>query len=131
MTFAAIVDEAGRDPAHADLSKFNNYADGSALTAFVNAIRGLRHDGLAYRGNPPDPKLKVVAVSSGTVALSSCPQDAPVDPEVEFYVTTGKQVSPTKRTPPPPYLRALTMRLLGGHWKLTTIAIDSSRTCKP
>jgi hypothetical protein len=85
---------------------------------------------LAYRGTPPDPALKLIVVgSSTTVVLSSCPQESSTDPFSEYYVATGKAVPVVKRTPPPPFLRVLTMRLVGGRWKLATIATNAGKTC--
>jgi hypothetical protein len=130
MAFYSLNAAYSRDPAHADLSKLSDYLTGQALATIVDDFTSMRQAGLAYRGTGPIPRLRVAAAGSrSTVVLANCPKVATTDPLEEYNVTTGVAV-PTKRlNPPPPYLQALTMRLDGGHWKLSNIAVDSSKTC--
>jgi hypothetical protein len=121
---------ASMNPAHADLARINQYLTGSALKLFDNQLLSMRRAGLAYRGQPANPRLKVAAAASATVALASCPLASASDPFTEYYVATGKPVSVTTRNPPPPYLQAITMRLVDGHWKMASLVADSSKTCK-
>jgi hypothetical protein len=121
---------ASINPAHADLARINQYLTGSALKLFDNQLLSMRRAGLAYRGQPANPRLKVAAAASATVALASCPLASATDPFTEYYVATGKPVPVTTRNPPPPYLQAITMRLVDGHWKMASLVADSSKTCK-
>jgi hypothetical protein len=130
MAFYSLNAAYSRDPAHADLSKLSDYLTGQALATIVYDFTSMKQAGLAYRGTGPTPRLRVATVGSrSTVVLANCPKVATTDPLEEYNIKTGVAV-PTKRlNPPPPYLQALTMRLDGGRWKLSNIAIDSSKTC--
>lgn len=131
MQLDGLVNSASRDPAHADTRRFSAYAVGAGLTAVVGSIEQMKKYGLAYRGTPPDPRIKVVAASAASVVLSSCPLAAASDPFVQYVVATGRTVPIVKRTPPPPYVRALTMHFVGDRWKLASVAINGSKTCTP
>jgi hypothetical protein len=123
---------ADRDPAHADLAALNRYLSGKALNLFDGIYASMRKAGLAYRGSPPNPRVKVSSVLGSTaVFLSSCPLASSSDPYVEYHVATGKPVATgTPRTPPPPYLLTLPMKKVAGHWKLTDVLQDTSKTCR-
>lgn len=128
--FLNITTAADRDPRHANTSDLDKYATGQALSVIRESIENMRSHGLAYRGSAPDPRVKVGVVGSATtVVLSSCPLQSSTDPFVQYNIATGKAISETKRTPPPPYLRVLTMHLVGGNWKLASIATNASKTC--
>jgi len=126
-----LIGADDRDPAHADLGKLNKYLTGQALATIVNGYISMKRAGLAYRGTAPTPRLRVAAVGSGStvVVLANCPKIVTTDPLQQYNVKTGVALPPKSLNPPPPYLQALTMRLDGGHWKLSNIAVDSSKTC--
>jgi hypothetical protein len=125
-----LIGADDRDPAHADLGKLNKYLTGQALATVVNGYINMKQAGLAYRGTAPTPRLRVAAVGSGsTVVLANCPKIVTIDPLQQYNVKTGVALPPKTLNPPPPYLQALTMRLDGGRWKLSKIAVDSSKTC--
>jgi hypothetical protein len=121
---------ASVDPLHADIAKINQYLTGAALKLFDEQLASMKRSGLAYRGQPAKPRLRVAAAASTTVALASCPLASTTEPFTEYHVATGKPVAVTTRNPPPPYLQAITMRMVGGHWKMADLATDSSKTCK-
>ena len=131
MAFYSLNAAYSRDPAHADLSKLSDYLTGQALTTIVYDLTSMKQAGLAYRGTGPTPRLRVAAIDSGStvVLLANCPMVATTDPLEEYNVKTGAALPTKKLNPPPPYLQALTMRPDGGRWKLSNIAIDSSKTC--
>ena len=126
-----LIGTDDRDPAHADLAKLGEYLTGQALATTVNGYISMKRAGLAYRGTAPTPRLRVAAVGSGSsvVLLANCPKIVTRDPLEQYNVKTGVALPTKKLNPPPPYLQALTMRLDGGRWKLSNIAIDSSKTC--
>ena len=131
LAFYSLNAAYSRDPARADLSKLSDYLTDQALTTIVYDFTSMKQAGLAYRGTGPIPRLRVAAVGSGSsvVLLANCPKVATTDPLEEYNVKTGVALPPKKLNPPPPYLQALTMRLDGSRWKLSNIAIDSSKTC--
>jgi hypothetical protein len=119
------------DPKHANTALLGKYEAGQALATDIAALKAMASAGTAYRGDPPQSHIKVVAVSATMVALSDCGLQSAANPYVEYYVETGKPV-PTRHLPaPPPYLKALSLQLINGNWKLTNIAVDGSKTCKP
>lgn len=121
---------ADRDPAHADLSFIDKYLSGNAKTMYSGVYPAMRKEGLASRGTPGDPRIKVSAVLSPTaVVLTSCLTTDKVDPYTEYYIATGKPVPTITRKPPPPYLLILTMKVVGGSWKLIDVLQNTSKTC--
>ena len=126
-----LIGADDRDPAHADLGKLREYLMGQALATIVNGYISMKQAGVAYRGTAPTPRLRVAAVGSGStvVLLANCPKIVTIDPLEQYNVKTGVALPTKKLNPRPPYLQALTMRLDGGRWKLSNIAIDSSKTC--
>jgi hypothetical protein len=132
VSFLNVSTAADRDPAHADAAALSRYATGQALSVIRDSINNMKAHRLAYRGTPPDPNVKIAVIGSATtVVLSSCPQQSSTDPFIQFNVATGEAVPVVKRTPPPPYLRVLTMQLVRGSWKLANIATNASKTCTP
>jgi hypothetical protein len=126
-----LIGADDRDPAHADLGRLNKYLTGQALATVVNGYISMKQAGLAYRGTAPMPRLRVAAVGSGStvVLLANCPKIVTTDPLEQYSVKTGVALPAKRLKPPPPYVQALTMRLDGRRWKLSNIAVDSSKTC--
>jgi hypothetical protein len=122
---------ADRDPARADIAALDVYLTGKAKTLFDSNYASMKTSGLAYRGTAPNPRLKVQQVFSATsVFLESCPLESPIDPYVEYTVSTGKPVpAGAKRSPPPPYLLILPMVKVGDQWKLSDVLPNTSKTC--
>jgi hypothetical protein len=119
-----------RDPAHVPLAKLDQYLTGDAKALFDSAFANMKKAGLAYRGTPDTPRVRVLAVISPTqVALSDCPMPSPTDPYTQYNVRTGRPVPVTTPTPPPPYRLLLNMTLVDGQWKLAGLDPDRSRTC--
>lgn len=122
---------ADRDPAHADIAALDRYLTGKAKTLFDSNYASMKKSGLAYRGTAPDPRVKVRQIfSAESVFLESCPLLSATDPYVEYTVSNGKPVAAgVKRNPPPPYLLILPMVKVGGHWKLSDVVQNTSKTC--
>jgi len=130
IALAQALDEASVDPAKVDLNKINAYLAESAQPAVDQQFAQMKKGGIAYRGTPDDPRLKVVGVSSPTaILLSSCPLASPTHPFVQYYVATGKPVATTTLTPPPPFKKVITMTSVNGSWRLSELASDTSKTC--
>jgi hypothetical protein len=125
-----LYNDATRDPKHADLATINRYVTGKALTITDSSLASMATSGYAYRGTPADPRVRVQAVlSSSAIFLTSCPMASSTDPFVQYSVKTGKAVPVVKRTPPPPYLLTLTMKKVGGQWKVSDIVQSAGETC--
>ena len=65
------------------------------------------------------------------VVLRDCATSAPVNPEVEYYVKSGKPVPQKPHEPPGPYAHTIKIFLINGQWTITQFTVDSTRTCKP
>ncbi|SOD72953.1 hypothetical protein SAMN05892883_2263 [Jatrophihabitans sp. GAS493] len=122
---------ASLDPSTANLAELNRYLSGNALKIFDESYASMKAAGQAYRGSPPDPRVKVQSTVSPTfVYLTSCPLESPTDPSIEYYVASGQPVpTPSPRTPPPPYLLTLPMKLTNGQWQLTDVLQNVGKTC--
>jgi hypothetical protein len=130
ITLLNLYNEATRDPRPASLSAINRYLDGKALTLFDHSLSAMIKNGYAYRGTPDSPRLKIASVLSPTaVFLSSCPLTSRSDPFIEYDIKTGKAIPVPTRTPPPPYLLTITMKRVGGQWKITDLLQNTSKTC--
>jgi hypothetical protein len=130
ITFVNANDAAALDPAHANLAEVNKYLSGSALKVIDGSFQAMKSAGQAYRGSPPNPRVKVQSVlSSSFVILTSCPLENPTNPSVEYFTATGKLVPVPTRSPPPPYRLTLPMKLTNGQWQLTDILQNAGKTC--
>jgi hypothetical protein len=122
--------EIDRDPAHADVAKFDQYVTGDAKTQIDAVYASQKREGVAFRGTPAAPRLKVFGASPMTVTLGNCPLPSKRDPYTMYHVKTGQPVPTPTLNPPPPYQLVATMSLVDGHWKVSRIIQDPSRTCK-
>lgn len=131
IAFYNASTEVDRDPKHVRAASLDQYLTGNAQALFDGIYASMKEAGQAYRGTPPNPRLKVLSVISPTaVLLTSCPVASKNDPYTEYYVATGKAVPTGKpRNPPPPYLLTLTMKNVSSHWKLSDVLQDTSKTC--
>jgi hypothetical protein len=130
IAFYNAMAVADRDPVHADLSFIDKYLTGKAKTLVEQTYAEMKSEHLASRGTPGDPRVKVSAVLSPTaVMLSSCLATDKADPYTEYHVDTGRPVVAPTRTPQPPYLLTLPMKVVGGDWKVTDVIQDTSKTC--
>lgn len=121
-----------RDPASADLSWIAKYETGKFRTQDEQSFAYLKAHHLAYRGATPDPNVKVQSVVSPKfVILTSCQIVDRSHPWVQYDTRTGKAVPRgNTRTPPPPYLLQLFMKLDGPEWQVSSVAQDTRKTCK-
>jgi hypothetical protein len=131
ITFYNVSNAADIDPAHAELAKMNSLLTGKALTLFDGVLASLKKNGIAYRGTPPNPHVKVGSILSPTfMYLASCPKPLPSDePFVQYYVATGKIVPVTKPAVAPPYKVTVPMKKVNGSWKVADVLVDTSKTC--
>ncbi len=131
MDFYNSLNQADRDPAHANITHLNTFLTDTALTLFDGVITGQAKAGLAYRGTPEDPRVSVSQViSPAFIFLSSCPLASKTDPFVQYTVATGKPVSVSTPSVPPPYKRTISMKKTAdGTWKVSDLLVDSSKTC--
>ena len=121
----------GQDPGQIRRGTLDLYLGGKALKAVNAQLDAMGVAGTAFRGNPDDPRLKILKVtSSKLVLLTSCPLPAKTNPYHVIDVSTGKTVAPAKHSAPPPYLLTLNMFLNAKkHWVLIKFAQDTSTTC--
>jgi hypothetical protein len=130
IAFYNLSTAADRDPAHADLAQLDKYLTGKAKSLFDGVYANMKSGGLAYRGTPDAPRLKVGSILSPSfLFLTSCPAASTSDPFVQYNVSTRKPVATTTPTVPPPWKRTISMQIVGGGWKVSDILVDSSRTC--
>jgi hypothetical protein len=130
IAFYNLSTAADRDPAHADLAKLDQYLTGKARMLFNGAYRSMKSHGLAYRGTPDVPRLKVGSIRSPSfMFLTNCPAASTSDPFVQYNVSTGEPVASRKPPVPPPWKRTISMKKVGGGWKVTDILVDTSKTC--
>jgi hypothetical protein len=130
ITFYNLSIAADRDPAHADLAKLDRYLTGKAKTLFDGVFRSMKSAGLAYRGTPDAPRLQVGSILSPSfLFLTNCPAASTSDPFVQYHVSTGKPVAVRKPAVPPPWKRTISMKKVGGEWKVSDILVDTSKTC--
>jgi len=121
---------ADRDPQHADLAKIDKYLTGKALQMFDGVYAKMKRQGLAYRGTPAVPRVRVQTILSPTaIFLESCPQANASDPYTEYHLASGKPIVFATPSPPPPYLLTLPMKQIGGQWKLYDVLQNASKTC--
>ncbi len=135
LAFSALVDKAFRNPAHVPASTFEKYLAGQAKQLFVSSLAEEKAEGKAYRGDAPIRRVRVVqnhmAESLRWAVLRDCAMENPADPEVEYYVATGKPVPQEKHDPPAPYADTIKIFLINGQWTITQFTVDSTRTCNP
>jgi hypothetical protein len=117
-----------RDPAHADPNTLAPLVTAASLPTWRQIFTNMAQQGLAYRGTPDNPHLKVISASSTAATLSSCPIADAGDPFVQYHVSTGRVVkAPTGG----PYLKAIVVVNADGHWRVSSIATDTANRCEP
>jgi hypothetical protein len=119
------------NPLAANASALAEFEMGEALQADTTSLKAAARAGIAYRGTPAQPRIKVVTASVTVVAIADCGLESKTDPYVEYYVKTGAAVPQRKLPHPPPYLHAITVRNTSNGWKVSDIAVDGSKTCTP
>jgi hypothetical protein len=130
IAFYNLSTAADQDPAHADLAELDRYVTGKARTLFDGVYASMKSAGLAYRGTPDVPRLRVGSILSPSfLFLTNCPAASMRDPFVQYNVSTGEQVASRKPAVPPPWKRTISMKKVGGGWKVSDILVDSSKTC--
>jgi len=139
LSFVAARAEALRNPPKlgqgylpaADITRFAfDPARGEANASVVS----LGEQGLLFKGDPGRPRVSVAAIEPDakpypTVVLKDCPTPTPT---WRIYdAKTGKDMTlpPPPGTKPTPYLSTVEVIYYQGHWGVTKIDADTSRTC--
>ena len=122
-----VTAELGADPAHANMAELAPYVTAATLPQWRQIFSNMAREHLAYRGNADNPNLKLIAATSQSAALNSCPQPAKTNPSVQYNVLTGKVI----KTSGGPYLKAITVLFTAGRWRVSGIASNTSKTCSP
>lgn len=124
-----LTSALGLDPAHANTSKIAPYVTAATLPQWRQVFATMAKNGVAYRGIPDDPHLKVVSASGQSVVLSSCPTPNSHDPYIQYVVATGKPVpTTTSKTLRP---KAITVLYVSGRWRVASVIPDEGRICRP
>lgn len=136
LKFTRLVDKAFRDPAHVSSSTFDKFLAGQAKLLFDSALADEKKQNKAYRSSPDVNHVRVVKNHmTGTalpwVVLRNCATPAPTNPEVEYYVNSGKPVPQKPHEPAGPYAHTIKIFLIRGQWTITSFTSDYSRTCTP
>lgn len=132
----AASNAAFRDPAHVSSTALDKYLAGGAKIEFDQALAAAKKQGIAYKGTPSTPRLKVVSSaingSLPEVVLRDCGLESSSDPFVGYYVATGKPVPTSKPKVPPPYAKTIKMFQPGRkQWVITSLTTDATKTCTP
>lgn len=130
IAFYGLSTAADKDPANADVAHLDQYLTGKAKTLYDGVYASMKSSGLAYRGTPDAPRLKVGEIFSSTfMFLTSCPAPSASDPFIQYQVSTGKPVVVKKPPVAPPWKRTISMQKVGASWKVSDILVDTSKTC--
>jgi hypothetical protein len=115
----------------ADYTKYSFDPERSQFSRFVHQLssQGLKMAGDPGRPNPKVRSIDLAARPSPLVVLTDCPT-----PAVKWDahdVKTGKNmaVPPPAGTVPAPYATTVQVVNYRGHWGVSKITTDSSRTC--
>jgi hypothetical protein len=111
---------------------FTRYAFDPARRDLISAVLALTQGGIAFRGTPPAPRIKVTSVrTSGggpTVVLSNCPTPAPS--WVAYLRKNGKVVNAKSPGAPLPHLMTVTVIYVQNRWGVSKIVPDTKHTCE-
>lgn len=111
---------------------FTRYSWDPARTTYRGYVAGLAEDGVAFRGTPPEPRLRVESVDLEAkpypvVTLKDCQTPAP--DWQSYVVRTGERAPEATQSPPPPYEITAKMIFYQNRWGLQDTSTDTSRTC--
>jgi hypothetical protein len=140
MNYVTALNEASRNPRKlggqdylpaADFTKFSFDPVRGEANAFIVS---LSEQGQLFKGDPGHPRVSVDAIEPDakpypTVVLKDCPTPTPT---WRIYdAKTGKQMPMTlpPGTKPTPYLSTVQVIYYQGHWGVSRIDADTSRTC--
>jgi hypothetical protein len=137
LNFVASRAEALRNPlesGHRAATDFTKYSFDPFRGQESATIGSLGEQGQLFKGDPGLPRVNVTAIEPGakpypTVVLNDCPT-----PTVTWRIydaKTGSDLTP-KLPPgaqPMPYLSTVEVIYYQGHWGVSKIDADTSRTC--
>jgi hypothetical protein len=139
MNFVAAVSEVLKNPRksgqnYPPAADFTNYSFDPFRGQERAAVASLSEQGQFFKGDPGRPRVNVTAIESDakpypTVVLTDCP--TPTLTWRTYDSKTGSDVTPQ---PPPgaqpmPYLSTIEVIYYQGHWGVSMIDADTSRTC--
>lgn len=118
-------------PKHGD---FTRYSFDPLRGKEAGYILELAHDGVAWRGTPPTPRVTVVsedlhAAPYPTVVLADCPT-APSTWTL-YYVKSGQAIPARPAGAPLPHRIMVKVIYHQGHWGVMNTMPDTTRTCSP
>lgn len=126
---------AFRDPKHANTAAIDKYADGEIRYVYKQSLEQARRQGIAYRGLPATPRVRVVSAATGTslpkVVLRDCGLRSADDVWTAYSLATGKAVPSAKHKVLPPYANTITVFKTKDIWRVFTVKTDGTRTCHP
>jgi hypothetical protein len=113
-------------------SDFTKFTYDPLRAQYESAIWTLKLQGIAYRGVPPQPHVKVKSID-----LNASPWPAVVLTDCQtnnenwrvYNVKTGAVLPRTTPSIPPPYVATATVILYKNRWGVSKITVDTSRTC--
>ena len=139
MNFVAAVSQALKNPRRSEqryrsAGDFTNYSFDPFRGQERASIVSLDEQDQVFKGDPGRPRVRVDAIESDAkpypmVVLKDCPTPTPT--WRTYDAKTGSDVTPQ---PPPgvepmPYLSTIEVIYYEGHWGVSKIDADTSRTC--
>jgi hypothetical protein len=113
---------------------FTNYSFDPFRGQERASIVSLHEQGQLFKGDPGRPRVTVESIETGakpypTVVLVDCPTPTPT--WRTYDAKTGSDVTPQRPVgaQPMPYLSTIEVIYYQGHWGVSKIDADTSRTC--
>ncbi|MBN9618174.1 MAG: hypothetical protein J0H43_00310, partial [Actinobacteria bacterium] len=136
ITVINAYDDAFRHPATASTASFDKYLAGQAKIDVDRSLAQAKAAGIAYRGTPDAPRLRVVSSSlSGSlpeVVLRDCGLASKTDPFVGYDVKTDKPLPTSTPKVAPPYAKTIKMfQPNKRQWVISSLTTDATKTCTP
>ena len=137
MDFVAARTEALRSPrksGHRPATDFTTYSFDPFRGQESATIESLGEQGQLFKGDPGRPRVNVTTIEPDakpypTVVLNDCP--TPTKTWRIYDAKTGSDMTPRlpKGAQPMPYLSTVEVIYYQGHWGVSKIDADTSRTC--
>lgn len=125
---------AERSPGRNHAAQLKAHAVDPALGTIEALLTKLQLAGIANRGTPPRPRVRVTKQDLGAhpwpvVTLVDCPTVSPS--WVAYDVTTGKPVKVVPNPVKPPYAITAMVIKYKGRWMVSETTVDRKHTCTP
>lgn len=134
LSFTGASHAAERSPGKNHAVELRAHAVDPALGTIEALLTKLQLAGIANRGTPPKPRVKITkqdleAHPWPVVTLADCPT---VSPSWAAYdVATGKRVKVVPNSSEPPYAVTATVIKYKGRWVVSKTSVDRKHTCTP